>query len=257
MIERAKQYPGFLTSLVTVLMAFGCSEAGPANPDPVGVGGSGAAAGGNGGNQDESLCAQIARVQCEAAACCPTHVPNANCEAEARQTCEGDLQLDAIAADPATGFNEATFDMALAEFESRASSCQANVAVFVIDPVGGLRGAAAGTLPAGADCTASNMSSQVAIATALASCANPATSACLPSETTWTCAARGPEGAPCFTDANCDDNLYCDNPDTELTGAVCVARKAAGEACSAANECLSLSCGGGACSMPGPEEYCF
>lgn len=209
--------------------------------------------------QPGELCERLAEIQCEGAAkCCPT-AASANCMAEAVNRCRDTINLDTVAMDPRTGFDAAAAESAFTNFEQQAKSCDPKIAETAISP-SGLRGVAKGTLAEGADCTAENMSNAVIIAAALASCANPATTACLPSDTPpWTCTARGPAGSPCFTDVNCQDGLFCDNPRGDLTGAMCAARKAAGEACQLANECASLACSSdGQCKPSGLEAaFCF
>ena len=82
----------------------------------------------------------------------------------------------------------------------------------------------------------------------LASCLDPANNSCLPEGAiSWTCAPRANAGGACFTDVNCVDGLFCPNPDFNIEGATCTARKAVGASCSLPNECESLFCKGGKC----------
>jgi hypothetical protein len=72
----------------------------------------------------------------------------------------------------------------------------------------------------------------------------------------WTCAARG-NGA-CFSDLNCSDGLYCDNPSANLAGSTCQARKADGDSCATGNECSTLLCKGGHCATLSVQSaYCL
>jgi len=210
-----------------------------------GMGGSGGSSGG--GSNDvgpDGICERIAAIQCAAQADC--------CEAPAMDmaACVTDLlagctDLEAVAADDIVGFDRAAVRAALDELEQRAGDCDPALASWAVTAEG-FASSFTGTRDQGEDCTpegGADTSDVDAVGAALASCTNVATTACLPTETTWTCTARAAAGGQCFTDLNCQDGLFCDKEAaTTAYDGVCAARKAAGAECFDANECTSFVC---------------
>jgi hypothetical protein len=140
--------------------------------------------------------------------------------------------------------------MAFDQLQTMASMCDPNVAEWGSSYTG-LLGILKGTIAAGRACTPKgNVNDKAVIAAALASCLDLPHTACMPvppsvSEPlpTWTCDAKGAAGANCFTDANCMDGLYCDNPQVKLSSKnTCKVRKQPGEGCVNPNECASFFC---------------
>jgi hypothetical protein len=177
--------------------------------------------------------------------------------------CRAQLFLDAVSSAPAAGFDAAAAEVAFTEFERLASVCDPHIAAFGV-AIDGLRGIMKGSVAPDGDCTPDGFSlssppdkEQGAIA--LASCSDAAARACMPGLTRWTCKARAAEGATCFTDVNCNDGLFCDNPDLNLSNNRCLRRKAGGASCKLPNECESLACKGGTCAAPGDVQaaYCL
>ncbi|HEX4352851.1 MAG TPA: Dickkopf N-terminal cysteine-rich domain-containing protein, partial [Polyangiales bacterium] len=94
-----------------------------------------------------------------------------------------------------------------------------------------------------ANCKPTGMVTDPVVAgAALASCTGITTTACLPKSLlgAWTCAPHNAAGGTCITDNNCNDGLYCNNPQSTI--GKCAARLAVGAACSAPNSCASLFC---------------
>jgi hypothetical protein len=225
-------------------MVGGCGEDSdpPRNGTPAGMGG---------GN--ESLCDRVAELTCAAEqACCSTPRPMASCVAAVL----GDCIIDAVAADPKVGLDQAGADAALAEFQQRTSTCDSGVAAWAVSQQGFPR-SYDGTIAAGGDCTPPNGlgASQTQVAVALASCQDAASTACLPTETTWSCAPRAAAGGPCFTDLNCQAGLYCMSGSGTFDG-TCAARKADGQACVQDSECTSILCRGDVCVSDQQSAYC-
>jgi len=235
------------------------SDGGSKNTGGSGDGGSGGSNGGSGTTADAgdnpapgALCKRVAQIQCQGeAACCssPGRTESA-CETAQLAVCAQTLSLDAVAMDSVTGFDQTTSNAAIAQFDQLAKSCDTSIAAFGISTTG-LRGIAQGTVDPGGTCNPAKTGATpvAATAAALVSCKDPSTNACLPAASgmDWKCQPRADAGGACFTDANCKDGLYCDNPMYMLTGAKCAARKATGADCTAGNECTSLGCKSGKC----------
>jgi hypothetical protein len=209
------------------------------------------------------VCERVATVQCAGeAACCDAPGRSFDqCKAVMKDGCIKQLYLDAVTANRVSGYDMNRAEAAFSQFETMARNCDPTVAFWGASATG-LRGVAQGTIAPGQACNPSVidlLAKKDVDAAYLASCIDPANMACLPQGTTnWTCVSRGGPGAPCITDVNCVDGVFCDNPKLLLTGASCKPRKADGSPCAAANECASLSCKGGRCSVPGPQSaYCL
>lgn len=206
-----------------------------------------------------ALCARLATIQCagEEYCCDDPGRDRATCEAVMRDSCMNEAYLDAISRDASTSFDAATAAATFAEVERLASVCDPNIVAFSISR-DGFMSMFRGTAAAGASCFPQGTQASVAAAK-LASCTDIVNNACLPqSLLSWKCTARGGAGAPCFTDVNCLDGLYCPNDDLAIGKTSCAARKAVGDTCRWGNECESLFCEAGACVPPSQRNaYCL
>jgi hypothetical protein len=197
------------------------------------------------------ICDRMSTIQCAGeVTCCDTPRPYADCKSAMMSGCMDMLFLDQIAMNAVTGFDPVAAEAAFTQYEALARACDQNVANWGVSMTG-LRSILKGTVDAGKGCGVKASASDSANAAALASCKNGATHACMfrpigiggsisvPS--TWMCDPRGVVDDDCFTDANCQDGLYCDNPDVGFE-AKCKTRKTAGQPCAYPNECASLFC---------------
>jgi hypothetical protein len=209
------------------------------------------------------LCDRLATIQCagEAFCCDAPGRDQDECYETMLAGCEDELYLDDIAEAESSGFDEPYAATAFTEFEALAASCDPSIARFGYD-LNGLRGMMKGTVSANGSCTPPGfpalIPSNTMAAVALASCANAATSACVPAVSLWRCKGLSAEGGDCFTDVNCQTGLYCDNPNLTLS-AECKPRLAPGEACELPNECTSLACRDGVCATDDDVQaaYCL
>jgi hypothetical protein len=210
-----------------------------------------------------SICQRVAEIQCAGEAfCCSMPMEQlADCETAQKMACSQTLSLDVVAMDPVTGFDMAKASAALEKFENLASKCDTTISAFGIS-LDGFRGIAAGTVAAGGTCNPSSTASNkvAASAAALVSCTDAANNSCLPAPTgmDWKCAPRADAAGKCFSDANCKDGMFCDNPNLDPAGGPCTMRKAAGADCMASNECSSLACVDGKCvTQTKDTAYCL
>jgi hypothetical protein len=195
------------------------------------------------------LCDRLSTIQCAGEAfCCDNPGRDFNaCKQEMQNGCEDQLMFDAIASSEKAAFSAEHAKLAYGEIERLASECDPSVAEFG-QSVDGLRGMFKGTVGPNGSCTTFNLTRRDEVAKALASCLDPANNSCLPeSAIGWSCAPRAAAGGNCFTDVNCQEGLYCPNPNFDIAGATCTARKAVDAPCSLPNECESLFCKGGKC----------
>ncbi len=235
----------------------GSVGSGTAGVSAAGMGGEGADAGSfDAGSsptrnmvQVADVCERLSTIQCAGEKHCCTNPGRTEemCKSTMKDGCVNQLHLDAIAAQANTGFDRMSAETAFTEFERLASTCKPSIAQWGVS-VTGFRGILKGTIAAGQSCRPplQSLTDPVIAGAALVSCTDLGTQACLPMALSWTCTPRHPAGGACFADANCLDDLYCDNPQTTF-GAVCKARKAPAAACTNANECLSLACKQGTC----------
>jgi len=194
------------------------------------------------------ICERLSTIQCASEAWCCDNLTRTeqSCKQTMLAGCR-ELLLDGIAMDPIVAFDEAHAATAFTEFEAKAAACDPTIASFGASREG-LLGMQKGTISAGASCKPpAALPTATQGGAALAACLDSATHACLPGLTSWTCDARGGVGGDCFTDSNCTEGLFCDNPQLLITGDACQARKANGTACSADNHCMSLTCRSGSC----------
>jgi hypothetical protein len=208
------------------------------------------------------VCERLATIQCAAeVSCCGSPGRNFDqCKQAQLNTCRNEAYLDAVSSSPLTAFDMGRAAAAFAEFERLASMCDPAIVEWAISP-NGLRGIVAGTKNANDSCLppASQSMDRAVVAAHLASCRDSATQACLPLRLlAWECRPRGQVGADCFSDLNCVDGVFCDNPNLEVTGAKCVQRKLKDATCATSNECQSLFCRGGRCIAPSAgAAYCL
>lgn len=195
-----------------------------------------------------ALCVRLAQIQCagEQYCCEEPGRDRAACEAAMQNGCMNEAYLDAISGNSITAFDEATAAQTFAELERLASVCDPSIVAFGISR-DGLMSMFRGTAASGTSCVPLGTDPALAAAK-LASCSDISTVACLPTSLlSWRCEARGGAGAPCFTDVNCIDGLYCPNPDLAIGSFRCEPRKPLGAGCAWGNECESLFCENGAC----------
>jgi hypothetical protein len=212
------------------------------------------------------LCDRLAGLQCAAEVhCCQTARAFDVCKVARIKDCQA-TNLDDIAGQPAAGFSAAFGSAQFAELEQLAASCDLQVRVWGSAP-DGLRGIFQGTLAADQPCTPPpGAPSLIGYGAALVSCKEPATHACLFSGSgppappmAATCAARAGAGTRCFGEANCQENLYCDNASMTYSGGTCTLRKPLGSACLHGVECASRFCNhsSATCVEPNAQQaYC-
>jgi hypothetical protein len=206
-----------------------------------------------------TICERLSTIQCASEQYCCSNPGRSfdDCKSIFLDGCEDDLMFDAIAGDARSGFDMAHASTVLNEVQRRASECDIGIAAYG-ESIEGLRGMFKGTVEAGGSCTSLNPLNREDAAKALSSCADPAASACLPKLSFWTCTPRQAAGGECFSDVNCNDGLFCNNPNFDIAGSTCGARKAEGAACELPNECASLFCKGGVCVAPSVDAaYCL
>jgi hypothetical protein len=196
------------------------------------------------------VCARLAVIECAGEALCCEHPSHdvAACRSTFEQTCTGVLLLDALSAAPAVGFDADVASAAFSELERRAAMCDPQIAAWAAS-ADGFGASFTGSLSKSADCKPDGGvdASSADLAAALASCQVSANLACLPTKAAWTCMPRSSRSGVCFTDLNCADGLYCDNPGSLFDG-VCSERLPSGEACTDASQCASLMCKAGKCA---------
>jgi hypothetical protein len=74
----------------------------------------------------------------------------------------------------------------------------------------------------------------------------------------WTCTERRQAGGDCFSDDNCQPDLYCDNPSLSVRGDTCKPHEPDGTACELPTECASVFCHEGRCAAPDAQlAYCL
>jgi hypothetical protein len=205
------------------------------------------------------ICDRLATIQCAAeASCCPTPGRDfASCKQTMMSTCSSQYMADSIAGQPAAGFDPAQAQMVFTHFEDLSSKCDSSIAAFAESPQG-LRSMFKGTVAPMNSCRPSNLNDMAMAGGALAACTNSDNYACLPSLITWICNPRAAAGGKCFTDVNCKPGLYCPNPNLDIAGATCTARKQVGAQCKTPNECADLYCKSGSCVVASQQAaYCL
>ena len=205
------------------------------------------------------ICRRLAEINCEAERFC--------CDAPGRDkaSCMSVFEMgwaqggmaDQIAARPEAQFDPEETERVFTEVERLASSCDPSVKAFGESPEG-LRSMFTGTIEAGGDCTPALVLDLVQAGAAVVSCLDPEEQACLPSLLgEWRCTPIANAGGACFADTNCTPGLYCNNPDLNIAGGQCMARRELEATCTFDAECESLFCVGGRC-VPAERQvvYC-
>ena len=195
------------------------------------------------------ICERISTIQCAGEQCCCDN-PGRNfetCKQEMKSYCTDQLFIDAASQNPIVGYDEAFAETAFATYEEKAKLCDPGVASWG-SSMDGLRGIFKGTVESGKSCrpplSLGGIPTKDKSAAALLSCKDAPNCACMTRGLIydWTCDPPSSAGGGCFSDINCTDGLYCDNPNAVLAGSACKQRKAAGADCSLPNECESLMC---------------
>jgi hypothetical protein len=201
------------------------------------------------------LCERVATVQCAAEAYCCSNPGRTfdQCKTIALDACEDDLQLDLVAMEDVAGFDAAKTTAVFDQFEAYAKDCDPAITVWGAS-VNGIRAMVQGTRDEGDNCAPRNNSNSAVLAGAgLVSCSDPETTACQPRGVPkggvldWTCDERSDVDGECFSDLNCKDGLYCENPEGRLLQ-TCKTIKELGDACTFAHECASYNCEDGECA---------
>jgi hypothetical protein len=206
------------------------------------------------------LCRRYAEITCagEQACCDAPGRAVAACITAVTGSCDSMLMADTIAESDAVGFNAAAAKAGFTEFEMRASTCDPAAAAWAVSE-DGFPSSFSGTLGMGADCEPmGGLEAPIdQLLIALASCRIGDGLVCLPGEMGWACAPRAAAGQRCFNDFNCNEGLYCDNPEGEFDG-MCVAGMAAGSDCDTPAQCSSYICADGMCAAAGDVQaaYC-
>jgi hypothetical protein len=164
---------------------------------------------------------------------------------------------DAIAAQPPAAFDATAATALFTQLETLSSQCDPSLGTFAVSAQGA-RSMFKGTLAAGANCQPMNQLDKGMAGAALVACTGD-TYACLPNVIPpWTCSKRTNAGGHCFSDLNCTDGLFCDNPNFDVAGSTCMMRKSPGTTCALGNECQSLYCVSGKCGASEKEAaYCY
>ncbi len=209
------------------------------------------------------ICERLSAIQCagEEHCCDKPGRTKAQCYASMLNVCTTQLHLDEIAARSNAGFSTDAAKLAFDTFDTYASQCDTHVATWGIS-VAGLRGILLGTIAANGNCAPPGftVTDPVADGAALASCKDLTTHACLPGSLglSWKCQPKSDVNGQCFTDVNCKDGLYCDNPQLSLSSHPCLTRKEVGAACVGPNECKSLYCKHSVCVTADQQAaYCL
>jgi len=206
-----------------------------------------------------TICDRLATIQCagEAACCNNPGRDVATCKASLLMACTSQLMVDAIAQQPAAAFDAAQAQSVFTQLETLSAACDPGVAAFGVAP-SGLRSIFRGTIAPGGDCTPPNLLDKASAGGMLAACTMGDGYACLPSLLKWNCSAHAAAGGRCFSDINCNDGLFCDNPNLAINGSTCMTRKAVGAACKQGNECQTLFCRGSVCvASDAQAAYCL
>jgi hypothetical protein len=209
-----------------------------------------------------AICARLATIQCagEAACCTSPGRDFKTCQASLADNCKQTLLLDDLSKAAPIGFDPVAASTAFGELEHRVSVCDPSAAAWALS-ADGFERSFTGTLGVGDNCEPKGGLSGASLpdlSVSLASCRLGDGLACLPGDKGWACAPRAQRGGRCFSDLNCGDGLYCDNPQGMFNG-MCTARKAAGEKCSSDTQCTSFICKGAKCTADDDVQasYCL
>lgn len=216
------------------------------------------------------VCDRLTTIQCAGEALCCDNPGRdyMTCKNIMQEGCIKELLLDAVSLNPRSGFDADHAATAFAQFEEMASRCDPAITSWGANREG-LSGMLKGTVNPGGECKPPMAAMPLAAeaAASLVSCKSAATHACMPADYTiapipramWRCDPRTGNGGDCYSDANCQDGLFCDNPDFEkVLTAACKPKLAVGASCDQARKCQTLICKGGACVAANEQTaYCL
>jgi hypothetical protein len=215
------------------------------------------------------VCDRVATIQCASEQLCCNGPGRSfdDCKAKMKDGCVK-AYMDDISGQPyLSGYDSTLAEPLFQTFEDKAKACDTGVTAWIAAP-DGMRPIFPGTVDPGGKCTptALELPQTNVDAAHLASCKDVAHTACLPHPPSvpvqeWTCAPRTDSTSPgaCFTDVNCVEGMYCDNPNySNFSLGPCRQRKAVKESCVAGNECASLLCKHGVCAdVTQQNVYCL
>ncbi|MEE8409665.1 MAG: hypothetical protein V3T05_08670 [Myxococcota bacterium] len=201
------------------------------------------------------LCARLAAVRCDAEQICCTdsatkYADAASCKTTETANCKNDREP--IAVDSRTGYNATTAGTKLGELYALAAVCDPSAGTWAFSD-DGFFAVLDGTIASGGDCTPTEILPNLDAAALLACdsgnvCAMTVVVG-LPLVVSGVCAAPSASGGACFTDLECDTDLWCDPPNKFLSGGgTCADREVNGTSCADGAECLTLTCTGSTCA---------
>jgi hypothetical protein len=200
------------------------------------------------------VCARLAAISCAGETHCCTAPGRSieSCRSTLQNSCATAGYIDQASLAAATGFDASLAEQRFAALEQRASQCDPTIATWTVGN-DGLRAMFQGTLAPGANCKPqlAGVTDKAKDAVALLSCTDFAMSACLPRSLlgSWNCSPRSGVNGGCVTDFNCQDGMFCNNPNKQPLGS-CAQRKPVDGSCADATQCQMLACKAGRCVMP-------
>ncbi len=208
----------------------------------------------------EALCAELARVVCDAADdCCDAAGAPTGCEVDQEQRCMD--SLGAMVGDPRVGYVPERAGALVARVRERAASCfETPLSLPELDVI------FEGTVPAGGDCSPGASDGVVRTAElhrAAVACEDFASCrlrAAWDGSPLGTCEPRERAGDDrCSHPYDCGDGTFCDLPSGWRIGdwGRCVALREDGWACESDLECASGDCGDGTCGAPAALDRCL
>lgn len=207
----------------------------------------------------DEICQRLPVIQCIAEElCCEDPGRDLrDCLDRQQELCEDQLLAHRVAMQSSAGYDIDLAEEAFNELEQLSRDCDPAITPFETAP-DGFGKMLAGTINAGGNCAPDNPNALAMARASLASCREPVTYACLPSDTMWRCEKRGELASPCLTDNNCIEGLYCDNPDAMTADGQCRPRLMDGEACDKDHECASLACWDDVCvARDAQTAFCY
>ncbi|MFI5307436.1 MAG: hypothetical protein ACHQ53_08800 [Polyangiales bacterium] len=205
------------------------------------------------------ICERVSTIQCAGEAACCTNPGRTfdACKSAQLGSCMSDLMADQIAGQAPAGFDATQAKAVFTQLETLTANCDPSVVAFSLAP-NGFRSIFKGTVAPGGNCKPANVTDKAMAGGALASCTMSDGYACMPTLINWNCNAHAASGGKCFTDINCKDGLFCDNPNLDISGSTCMTRKVTGAGCVNQNECQSLFCKKSVCVAADKEvAYCL
>jgi hypothetical protein len=184
------------------------------------------------------VCDRFTTIQCAAERyCCPrTDRSFDACKQGMQPSCH--QFFDVWTLEPEVAYDIDRAQVAFDEFEKRASVCDLTIVPWAISNAG-FRAVARGTVEPGGTCVPLDAGPvTLQLIGRLAWCSMPESFACMAQPTNIAiCAPRGAAGDPCFTDANCLDDYFCDPGQR-----ACAPRGPDGSPCSSLLFCQSMNC---------------